>query len=527
MGKVINPVLRGFHPDPSLIYAEGWFYIANSTFEWFPGVEVHRSRDLSRWEFAARPLSDRSLLDLYGIPRSGGVWAPCLSHNDGRFWLIFSRVKTWSEGPFCDVENYLTTAERIEGPWSSPVFLNGSGIDPSLFHDTDGKKYIVNAELDYRRPKDILFTGILLQEYDPKEERLVGPVHRIFRGTEMGVTEGPHLYKKDGWYYLMTAEGGTEYGHAITIARSKRLTGPYEVHPNNPLITSKNDRALALQKAGHGSWCQGPGGQWVLTYLVGRPLPDSDRCVLGRETALSLLEWRDGWPYLEGGGSSPVSELEVPWETVPSEEASQRHYTFGDEKFLKDFMTLRLPKDELGITISERPGYLRLYGRDSVCSRFHQSLVARRQEDFSFRAETRMEFSSTSFQQMAGLIYRYNEKNQYYLRLAYDEGRESGVLGIIVLNDGEFTLLPGENEAAISGVAVSLRAEVRYKELRFFYREDARAEWEQIGGVLDAGILSDEYANLGFTGAFIGLACQDMVYRTAYADFEYFSYTPL
>ncbi len=527
MGKIINPVLRGFHPDPSILFVDGWFYVANSTFEWFPGVEVHRSRDLVSWEFAARPLADRNLLDLCGIPRSGGVWAPCLSYADGRFWLIFSRVKTWSEGPFCDVENYLTTSENMEGPWSSPVFLNGSGIDPSLFHDTDGKKYLVNAELDYRRPGGVLFTGILLQEYDPKKKALVQTARRIFRGTELGVTEGPHLYKKEGWYYLMTAEGGTEYGHAITIARSKEITGPYEVHPENPLITSKGDQSLELQKAGHGSWCEGPGGQWVLAYLVGRPLPGTDRCVLGRETAVSLIEWRNGWPFLKGGGGAPRAEFEVPWQTASVEENGTRRYSFNKEEFSHDFMTLRLPKEKLGVNISERPGYLRLYGGDSICSRFEQSLVARRQEDFSFRGETKMEFAPVSFQQMAGLIYRYNEKNQYYLRLSYDQRRESRVLGIIVLDNGEFTLSPGEEEIETSKEALFLAAEVRYKELKFFYREDAQAGWKQIGDVFDASILSDEYADLGFTGAFIGLACQDMVYRSAYADFEYFSYAPL
>ena len=235
-----NPILTGFHPDPCMICVDGIFYLANSTFEWFPGVEISKSADLVNWELAARPLDTKEMLDMAGEMHSEGIWAPCLTYNETekRFYLIFTDVKTSQNDPFKDCHNYLTSAPTIEGPWTKPVYLNSSGFDPSLFHDDDGKKWFVNMEWDFRQTGRECFSGILLQEYDDKKECLTGEIYKIFLGTDTGCVEGPHLYKKGDWYYLMTAEGGTGYSHQVTLARSKKITGPYEVHPLNPLVTA-------------------------------------------------------------------------------------------------------------------------------------------------------------------------------------------------------------------------------------------------------------------------------------------------
>ena len=166
-----------------------------------------------------------------GNPDSGGVWAPDLSFHDGLFYLVYTDVKTWgAEQRFKDTHNYLVTAPDIMGPWSEPVYLNSSGFDPSLFHDDDGRKWFINMLHDHRKGRTE-FAGIVLQEYDPEQKKLSGPIQNIFKGTEIGLVEGPHLYKKDGFYYLLTAEGGTSYEHAATLARSQNIAGPYEVHP--------------------------------------------------------------------------------------------------------------------------------------------------------------------------------------------------------------------------------------------------------------------------------------------------------
>src|SRR5690606_29463494 len=198
-----NPILPGFNPDPSILRVGDDYYIATSTFEWYPGVQISHSKDLLNWRIVARPLNRYSQLDLRGRPNSGGVWAPCLSWSDGLFYLIYTDTREWTAS-FKDVRNFLVTAPDIEGPWSEPGYLNSSGFDPSLFHDDDGRKWFLNMIWDHR-PQHQSFGGIVLQEYDPVSQTLTGPVENIFLGSDLGLVEAPHLYKVDGWYYLLTA----------------------------------------------------------------------------------------------------------------------------------------------------------------------------------------------------------------------------------------------------------------------------------------------------------------------------------
>ncbi|EAC9531802.1 glycoside hydrolase 43 family protein, partial [Listeria monocytogenes] len=189
---ITNPILTGFHPDPSICRAGEDYYIATSTFEWFPGVRIFHSKDLKNWRLISTPVNRVSQLNMLGNPDSGGVWAPNLSYSDGRFWLIYSDVKTQSNS-WKDVNNYLITCETIDGDWSEPIYMNSSGFDPSLFHDDDGKKYFLNMVWDYR-PTNHSFYGIALQEFDWQAKKLVGQPKIIFKGTERKLTEAPVMY---------------------------------------------------------------------------------------------------------------------------------------------------------------------------------------------------------------------------------------------------------------------------------------------------------------------------------------------
>jgi xylan 1,4-beta-xylosidase len=204
MDQIVNPILPGFNPDPSICRKGDDYYIATSTFEWFPGVQIHHSKDLMHWQLLTRPLVRTSQLDMVGNPNSGGIWAPCLTYADGLFWLIYTDVKSL-KGAFKDTHNYLVTASDINGPWSEPVYLNASGFDPSLFHDDDGRKWLVNMLWDFR-PNRNKFAGIVLQEYSVFQKKLIGPIKNIFKGTKIAVTEGPHLYKRNELYYLLTRQ---------------------------------------------------------------------------------------------------------------------------------------------------------------------------------------------------------------------------------------------------------------------------------------------------------------------------------
>ncbi|WP_010255887.1 glycoside hydrolase family 43 protein [Treponema primitia] len=543
MITVSNPILPGFHPDPSILRVGDTYYIANSTFEWYPGVEIHRSKDLASWEQLPSPLSEKRLLDMLGNPASGGIWAPCLSYSDGLFYLVFTNVQSWNSGPWKDAPNYLTTAPSIEGPWSDPVFLNASGFDASLFHDDDGRKWLVNMEWDYRKTNVAWqFTGILLQEYDCKEKKLVGKVKNIFTGTAIKLVEGPHLYKKNDWYYLLTAEGGTQYEHAATLARSKTIDGPYEVHPTNPLLTSYGRTDLYLQKAGHASWCDTPNGKTYLAFLCGRPLPGTKHCVLGRETALTELEWHsDGWPYVKyadlNGTDKPRSVFgesipnfpgasfapPEPLAELPKPYSVLKNYRFDTNSIDRDFKTLRTAPDTEFYSLNARKGFLRLRGGQSPVSRFKQTLLARRQLDFSFASETYMEFEPKSFHELAGLSWRYDENNQYLLALSYDE-QKGRVLSVHSMIAGVYSRTDDTALSKDGGIWLGLT--VHGTTGRFRYSLDGNV-WNTLRPVLDAAVLSDEYYQEGFTGAFIGMFCIDTANYAAHADFKCFMYTPL
>ena len=291
---MINPILRGFNADPSICRKGEDFYIATSTFEWFPGVQIYHSKDLVNWKLVKRPLERVSQLDMKGNPNSCGIWAPCLSYSDNKFWLIYTDVKSF-DGYAKDSHNYLVTCDTIDGEWSEPIYINSSGFDPSLFHDDDGKKYFINMLWDHRgyNYAHNNFAGIVLQEYDPVKKKLVGECKNIYLGTKIKLTEGPHLYKRNGYYYLLTAEGGTKYEHSVTIARSKNILGPYELHPENPILTAVHNPENYLQKSGHASMVPYNDEKWFMAHLTGRPLTERGDCPLGRETALQEIYWEN------------------------------------------------------------------------------------------------------------------------------------------------------------------------------------------------------------------------------------------
>lgn len=526
-----NPILPGFNPDPSIIRVGADFYVATSTFEWFPGVQIHQSRDLARWTLVARPLTRASQLDMRGNPDSCGIWAPCLSHADGLFWLIYTDVKRY-DGNFKDAHNYLVTAPTITGPWSDPVYLNSSGFDPSLFHDDDGRKWLLNQQWKHLTdsvggaPKHPAFDGILAQEYDPVERRLVGPVRNIFPGSPHGLVEGPHLWKRQGWYYLTVAEGGTGYDHAVTMARSRALHGPYELHPDIFLMTAKYDPDAPLQRVGHGQIVETQEGAVYHSFLCGRPLPGTRRCPLGRETGLAACVWgADGWLRLTGGGQVPPLEIDGVAGGAAAEPVVRR---FTGPALPAEFQWLRTPEPDRIFTLTGDS--LRLHGRESIGSWFEQALVARRQEHLRYRAETRVSaFAPTGYQQAAGLVTYYNRSKFHFLAISAEEGA-GRVLQILSCPadwpNGRLSF-PLARSLPLPDGPLELAVTVDGARQQFHWRSGG--DWQAVGPELDASLLSDE-AGRGehgsFTGTFVGMAAFDTSGRGTPADFSQFGYFP-
>ncbi|TSB44615.1 glycoside hydrolase family 43 protein [Alkalicoccobacillus porphyridii] len=531
-----NPVLKGFNPDPSICRVGEDYYMAVSTFEWFPGVQIHHSKDLKNWRLVSRPLNRVSQLNMMGNPDSGGVWAPCLSYEDGQFWLIYSDVKVVEGNTWKDGHNYLVTAKEIDGEWSEPIYLNSSGFDPSLFHDPSGKKYLLNMLWD-QRTYNHRFYGIVMQEYDVNEKRLVGESNVIFKGTDLGLTEAPHLYYINDMYYLLTAEGGTKYEHAATIARSSSIHGPYEVHPENPILSTWSSPRNPLQKAGHGSIVETPEGEWYIAHLMARPLKrqgsrlleNRGYCPLGRETSIQKLEWRDQWPYVVNG-PAPSVEVEAP---NVAEQTWEQDYPIVDD-FTTDtlnhhFQTLRIPfNEELG-SLTANPSHLRLYGRESLHSKHTQSLVARRWQSFYFDAETKVEFNPTSFQQAAGLICYYDTQNWVSAQITWSE-EKGRILDLVQCDHFHVSQPIASSEIVVPNdvTYVYLKVEVRYDTFTFLYSFDGE-DYQELPVQFESYKLSDDYINQGgfFTGAFVGMHCIDTSGRRTHADFDSFTYHEL
>lgn len=541
---ISNPILKGFHPDPSIIRVEDDYYIATSTFEWWPGVRIHHSKDLKNWELIEYPLNRVSQLDLRGVGASRGIWAPCLTYDKGTFYLLYTVVNSFYCNMY-DTNNYLVTATDIHGPWSEPIALNNFGFDPSLFHDTDGKKYMVSMVTDHRVPKK--YAGrLILQEYDPVEQKMTGPVKEIYQGKKIFL-EGPHIFKRNDWYYLFTADTGTGELHGQTIQRSKNVWGPYEMYQPDfayresedeaySILTSRHHEDILLQKSGHCDLVETPDGEWYAVHLCGRPcdrrnpkdaarFADARRYMLGRETAIQKMRWtEDDWLVMDCGGNTPQDEVEEPvantkMAAVIKEKALVRD-DFDSDKLSLDYQSLRIPMTEHYISLTERPGFLRMYGRSGLSSKFSQSLIARRLTEYDMEMSTKLEFEPDVFKQMAGLVVLYDTDNYFYLHVSKDEDCGKCI-----------TLLKAENKkyeyltAYIpipENVPIYLKAVMKNGYLTFYYQLEGE-EWKKLVEGIDGSFLSDEACTEGwFSGSMVGICCQDLTGFGKYADFDWF-----
>ena len=545
-----NPILKGFHPDPSIVRVGKDYYIATSTFEWWPGIRLHHSTDLVHWELIEYPLNRTSQLDLRGVGASQGVWAPCLTYDKGVFYLLYTVVTAFYCNMY-DTNNYLVTATDIHGPWSEPIALNNFGFDPSLFHDDDGRKYMVSMVTDHRVPKK--YVGrLVLQEYDPVRKKMTGPVKDIYRADKIFL-EGPHIFKRNGWYYLFSADTGTGELHGQTIQRSRDIWGPYEMYQADfmertaeneaySILTSRHHEDILLQKSGHCDLVETPEGEWYAVHLCGRAsdrrnpadvpkFAGARRYMLGRETAIQKMKWtEDDWLVMEDGSTEPKEYVEEPAENrsvaKPVMEAAQESTgtnmrdDFTTPVLDPDYQSLRIPMTEHYLSLTEHPGHLRMYGRSGLSSKFSQTLIARRLTEYDMDISTKLEFEPEVFKQMAGLIVMYDTDNYLYLHVSWDEDCGKCI-----------TLLKAENKKyeyltdylpIYSGLPIYLKAEMRNGYITFSYRLEG-SDWQILAENIDGSFMSDEACTEGwFTGAMAGICCQDLTGFGKYAGFDWF-----
>lgn len=378
MTNYTNPVIPGFHPDPSVCRVGDEFFLVTSTFTWFPGVPIFRSRNLVDWELIGHVLDRASQLDLAdtGGWSSMGVFAPTLRHHDGRFWMITTNVTNTG------AHNFFVTAEDPAGPWSEPTFVAVAGIDPDLAWDDDG-----NCWLHFSRGPD----GIARCRIDDTTGEVLEDPVPTWSGTGLQYPEAPHLYERDGIWYLLLAEGGTHAGHAVSIARGPSPTGPWEGCPTNPVLSHRStDRPI--QNIGHADLVEAPDGSSWLVCLGVRPKGMNDGFhVLGRETFLVPIDWVDGWPVVPH--VEPEVDRRPPGPDAPV--ARSGRDDFGGPDLDPRWIGMRRHPTELA-SLTNLPGWLTLHGGDATLDDDRPVLVGRRQQHHLCRARALVDFGSAS-----------------------------------------------------------------------------------------------------------------------------------
>lgn len=405
-GKFNNPVIPGFYPDPSICRVGDDYYTVHSTFEYFPGVPVMHSKDLVHWRLIGYCLTRNSQLPLQNMRASGGIYAPTIRYHDGTFYMITTNVDGGG--------NFYVTAKNPAGPWSEPIWINdGGGIDPSLLFDEDGTVY-------YHRQQGGRHGCTAQATIDIETGKLQGELKEIWRGTGGIWPEGPHLYKINGKYYLMISEGGTSYGHSVTVARSDSPWGPFESNPNNPILTHHELDGNPIRAVGHADLVETPDGWWLVCLAI-RPKGGYYHH-LGRETFLATVAFEDGWPVVNKTGtiSLKMTAPKLPQRIWPKEPPKDN---FNSKKLALKWNYLRNPYQE-NYSLTERPGFLRLKGSAiNLNDKDSPAFIGQRQTDFNCVASTMLEFNPENENEEAGLVARQNDKFHYEIGITMRQGK--------------------------------------------------------------------------------------------------------
>jgi len=525
-----NPIIPGFNPDPSICRVGKDFYLATSSFEYFPGVPIYHSTDLVNWEMIGHVLQRASQLNLDSAECSGGIYAPTIRYNQGTFYMVTTLVGKGGG-------NFIVTAQNIKGPWSDPHwFKNAPGIDPSLFFDDDGKVYMSGNE----KPEIKAWPGhnnIWIQELDLQKWQLIGEKRILVNGADfynkgtsldqnnpafLAAIEGAHLYKKDGMYYPVFSHGGTGHNHAVSILRGKNITGPFESNPANPIITHRDlSKVYPITATGHADLVNTSEGDWWLVYLGKRP-NDGEQFMLGRETFLSPVDWKGEWPVVNPKGKVGRSELV---QVKPDLKGTIR----DNNSFKDDFITTSLLPQWIFIRTprtawwsqTEHKSFLRIHLRpEKIIEKVNPSFIGKRMEHFNFSATAKMEFKPQLANEEAGIMI---QRDRFYnLRLTLQNENGKNILKVI-LNNG-----PALKDSLIASSVVNskkLILKVTGVGLVYSFSYSTNGnDWVVVKDKIDC--TSNDFVKGGkWTGSFVGMyASSNGKPSTAFVDFDWFDY---
>ena len=487
-----SPILPGFHPDPTICRVGDDYFVATSTFEYFPGVPIYRSRDLREWSLIGHALSRDEQVALRAVKSSQGIFAPTLRHHRGVFYLITTDVSGGG--------NFYVTATDPCGPWSNPVCLEKEAcwMDPSLFFDDDGKVY-------FTRHGGGRHGAIYQTEVELAQGKLVAEPQLIWSGTGDIWPEGPHLFKRRGWYYLTSAEGGTSYGHMQVIARARSPYGPFEAYSENPILTHRTQPEHPVQALGHADFVEGADGRWWAVFLGVRPSSERHHH-LGRETFLAEVEWSsEGWPSMRLDEQPPCARSR-----------QKERDDFDSMELGLQYNFVRNPERER-YRLDARPGFLRLLGSATGLDEIGaQTFVGRRQQHFDCVVRASLEFEPLGPSDEAGLVLRGDEDNHFALLV-----RRVGARRMLVLVARRRGSLEVVAEAGLRPGPLLLEVRATRESYEFSCREASPA----VLGCLPTRALSTETMG-GFTGVYAGMYAKSPSADPPCADFDWFEYAP-
>ena len=517
-----NPILPGFYPDPSICRVDEDYYLVTSTFAYFPGIPIFHSRDLIHWEQIGNVLTRKEQLPLVSAETSEGIFAPTIRYHDGVFYVITTNVT-----PTNHLGNFIVTAKDPAGPWSDPYPLDAAGIDPSLFFDEDGKCYYCGTKERREGAKYFGDNEIYIQELDLKTMQLTGDNWPAWHGAlrDMEWPEGPHLYKKDGWYYLLISEAGTGQNHAVSIARSKSLREPFEGYRGNPILTHRHlGYDYPISNVGHPDIVQTQNGEWWMVCLASRLCGGHFRN-LGRETFLVPFTWENGWPLVNPGKGIVEDTFVSPnlpaWRPEKENGYRAAEETFDSDTLPMHFMYLRNPDTEF-YSLTANPGHLRLMlSPDKLSSRGTPAYLCRRQLSFDFTAEADVAFVPEHENEQAGLAVYQSQSYNYQFLIGKENDRTTLSL-IRTKEDTEETIAT----ALLDSFFPNIRLQITQKaqSLSFRYQTGDKA-FRTLADNIDARILSTDIAG-GFVGTTIGLyaTSNGQAADGRYPDFASFTY---
>lgn len=524
---LVNPILTGFYPDPSVVRVGTDYYLVNSTFSYFPGIPVFHSKDLKNWKQVGNVISRPSQMDFMGEKLTRGLFAPAISYHNGTYYVTCTDID--HDG------NFIVTSKNPAGPWSNPVRVpQVRGIDPSLFFDEDNKAYIIyNSDPPERKS---LYPGhrtIRIYEIDPTTLKVIGEEKQLVNG---GVDlskkpvwiEAPHIMRRNGWYYLYAAEGGTSVNHTEVVFRSKSVWGPFVPYENNPILTQKglpDDRKDPITSAGHAQFVDGPDGKTYAIFLAVRPY-EGDYYNTGRETFIAPVEWKNDWPIINPDSKDVKYEYAVNYKEVKQKDALPQignfSYTLTFEKTLDPALLFMRTIDSSSFSLSKKSGLTMKLKPETVMEMGNPSFIGKRQQHLYCTAETELDFKAKAENEKAGLTIFQDERHFYFVSKSLDQGKPAIQL-YKAGTDGKKMELITQKQITDDGKPVKLRIVAEGGHYNFYY--STGSSWELLKDKLDAKYLSTKTAG-GFIGCLFGMyATSSGDQTTNAASFKYLKYS--